>query len=258
LKVFGDSKIIVRQIRNTIHCNSSHLKNYQQEVHRLIEHFEAFNITAIPRVNNILVDSLATATSRVSPLEDYEASQFTVEYLYKPLVPSNISNWKVFEGDEQIIKFLTNQDNFKDLAIDDEVFQEQSMETNLHTGQPMEKSKSHTIPKGIANLENVFYLKEQFKGPKNAKIGSSYPMNETINIETLKNPKNVNLGRTMMMLAPSTTHRLEGPCQHRIFPFPLARRALEWLFYFPFGKLAPTVNFRNSPFCFGKSDFALS
>jgi hypothetical protein len=38
-------------------------------------------------------------------------------------VPNNISNWKVFEGDEQIIKNLTNQENFKDLAIDDEIFQ---------------------------------------------------------------------------------------------------------------------------------------
>jgi ribonuclease HI len=74
LKVFRDSEIIVRQVRNTIHCNSPHLKNYQQEVHRLIEHFEAFNITTIPRAKNILVDSLATTASRLSPLEDYEAS----------------------------------------------------------------------------------------------------------------------------------------------------------------------------------------
>jgi hypothetical protein len=29
LKVFGDSEIIVRQVRNTIHCNSPHLKNCQ-------------------------------------------------------------------------------------------------------------------------------------------------------------------------------------------------------------------------------------
>jgi ribonuclease HI len=108
LMVFRDSDIIVRQVRNTIHFNSPHLNNYQQEVHRLIENFEAFNITAIPREKNIL------------------ASRFTVELLYKPSVPNNISNWKVFEGDEQIINFLTNQDNFKDLPIDDEVFQEQS------------------------------------------------------------------------------------------------------------------------------------
>jgi hypothetical protein len=121
-------------------------------VHRLIEHFEAFNITVIPRTKNILGDSLATTASRLSPLEDYEASQFTVELLYKLLVPNNISNRKVFEGDEQIIKFLTNQDNFKDLAIDDEEFQELSTKTNPQTRRPMDKSKGHTIPKGIANL----------------------------------------------------------------------------------------------------------
>jgi hypothetical protein len=74
LKVFEDSEIIVRQVRNIIHYNSPHLKNYQQEVHRLIEHFEAFNITAIPRTKNILLDSLTTAASKLFPLEDYEAS----------------------------------------------------------------------------------------------------------------------------------------------------------------------------------------
>ena len=174
-----------------------HLNNYQQEVHRLIEHFEDFNITTIPRAKNILVDSLATVASRLSPLEDYESSQFNVELLYKTLVPNNIFNWKVFEGDEQIIKFLTNQDNFKYLAIDDEVFQEQSTCIDPQTGQPTDKSKSHTIPKGIANLENLFDLKERFKGPKNAKNNSSCPMHETINLGTPENPKNVNLDKTI-------------------------------------------------------------
>jgi hypothetical protein len=51
------------------------------------------------------------------------------------------------------------------------------------------------IPKGIANLENLFDLKEIFKGSKNAKTGSSCPMHETINLGTLENPKNVNLVR---------------------------------------------------------------
>ena len=74
LKVFVDSEIIIRQVINTIHFNSPHLKNYQQEVHRLIEHFEAFDITTIPRTKIILADSLATNASRLSPLEDYKAS----------------------------------------------------------------------------------------------------------------------------------------------------------------------------------------
>jgi hypothetical protein len=69
-------------------------------VHNLIDNFEAFNITSIPREKKILVDSLATAASILYPLEDYAASRFTVELLYNPLVPNNISNWNVFEGDE--------------------------------------------------------------------------------------------------------------------------------------------------------------
>jgi ribonuclease HI len=99
LNFFWDSEIIVRKVNNTIHCNSPHFRIYQQEVHRLIEHFEAFNIIGVPRIQNTLVDSLATTISRLSPLEDYEASKFTMELLYKPSVPNNISNWKVFEGD---------------------------------------------------------------------------------------------------------------------------------------------------------------
>jgi hypothetical protein len=103
-------------------------------VYRLIDHFEAFNITAIPRTKNILVDSLATTASRLLPLEDYEASRFTVELIYKSSVPNNIFDWKVFEGDGQIINLLTNQDNFKYLTIDDEEFQELSTETDPRTG----------------------------------------------------------------------------------------------------------------------------
>jgi hypothetical protein len=70
------------------------------------------------------------------------------------------------------------------LAIDDEVFQEQLAETDPHIDQPNEKPRSHMIPKGVANLENIFDLRERFKGSKNAKTGSSCPMHETINLGT--------------------------------------------------------------------------
>jgi hypothetical protein len=65
-----------------IHCNSPHLKNYQQEVLRLIDNFDAFNISIIPHTNNTIVDSLATTTSRLAPLKDFEASKFSIELLY--------------------------------------------------------------------------------------------------------------------------------------------------------------------------------
>jgi hypothetical protein len=59
---------------------------------------------------------------------------------------------------------LTNQDNFKYLAIDDEVFQDKLAETDPHTYQSTDKPRSHMILKGVANLENLFDLRERFKG----------------------------------------------------------------------------------------------
>ena len=35
LKVFGDSEIVIKQVRNTIHCLSNHLKHYQSLVQEL-------------------------------------------------------------------------------------------------------------------------------------------------------------------------------------------------------------------------------
>jgi hypothetical protein len=117
-------------------------------------------------------------------------------------VPNNISNWKVFEGDEHIIKILTNQENFKDLGIDDKIFQEKLVEIDPHvqkpkTDQSTNKLRYHTIPKGVTNLENLLDLREIFKGSMKTKIGSSCPMYETINLGTLENLKNINLRKTV-------------------------------------------------------------
>ena len=56
LKVYGDSEIIVKQVRNTIHYLSPHLKGYQNEVWDLLMNFDAFNIVSIPRLKNAAPD----------------------------------------------------------------------------------------------------------------------------------------------------------------------------------------------------------
>ena len=66
-QVFGDYEVVVRKIRDTIHCLPPHLKGYQAEVWNLIEHFNAFNINSIPRLPNDATDLLATSTSRLVP-----------------------------------------------------------------------------------------------------------------------------------------------------------------------------------------------
>lgn len=95
LKVVSDSEIVIRKVHNTIHCLSPHLKSYQKEVWWLISNLQSFNITIVPRMHNVAANSLANATSRMSPPRD----RFTVEILYKPSIPDNITNLYVFYDD---------------------------------------------------------------------------------------------------------------------------------------------------------------
>ena len=115
LKVFGDSEIIFRQIRNTIHCLSPHLKGYQNEVWELITNFNAFNINSIPRLQNAVVDLLATSATRLVPTNN----KCLVELIFRPSIPYNVTNLRVFDDDQHILEFLTNDDTFKDSVIDD-------------------------------------------------------------------------------------------------------------------------------------------
>ena len=76
LKVFGDSDIVIKQVQNTIHCLSNHLKHYQSLVQELISHFLAFNISPIPRSQNATADLLANVASKLLPSEDYSPDRF--------------------------------------------------------------------------------------------------------------------------------------------------------------------------------------
>ena len=49
LQVFGDSELIVNQVRGQHATKNDLLKNYKNMVWDLIEDFEAFNIVSIPR-----------------------------------------------------------------------------------------------------------------------------------------------------------------------------------------------------------------
>lgn len=80
--------------------------------------FQSFNITAVPRTKNKEAIQLATIASCLFPLEDYKANRFSIELMFWPSVPENITNWRVFEDDENIINYMTNKYTFKDSIID--------------------------------------------------------------------------------------------------------------------------------------------
>ena len=82
--------------------------------------FEAFNIKSIPRTLNFEADMLANAASNLFPSDDFSHDKFSLELIYMSSIPDNITNWRVFEDDEQIINFLHSEDTFKGSVIDDE------------------------------------------------------------------------------------------------------------------------------------------
>jgi hypothetical protein len=53
------------------------------------------------------------------------------------------------------------------------------------------------MPRGVVSLENLFNLQEKIKKLKNVKTSSSCPSYEVINLGTIDNPQNINLGRSL-------------------------------------------------------------
>ena len=62
---------------------------------------------------NFEEDMLANVASNLFPSDDFSHDKISVELIYRSSIPDNITNWRVFEDDEQIINFLHAEDKFK-------------------------------------------------------------------------------------------------------------------------------------------------
>ena len=80
----------------------------------------SFKIFSVPRYLNVDADLLENVATRLIPSENFEPNAFSVKLLYRPSVPDNVTNWRVFNDDEQIINFLIMEDTFKGSVIDEE------------------------------------------------------------------------------------------------------------------------------------------
>jgi ribonuclease HI len=95
VKVFGDSEIIIKQVRNTIYFLSSHLKHYQLEVWELLKSFSTFNISYLPHSLNYDTDFLSNVVSRLIPSDGLMPNTFSFELIYMPSILNKITNWSL-------------------------------------------------------------------------------------------------------------------------------------------------------------------
>jgi ribonuclease HI len=92
MSVFGDVELIIQQIRNIYQAKHPHLRSYRNEVWDLIDSFFlAFNISFIPRGENIVVDSLDVSTRNFRvPMPP--KLRYDVEVRYRPSIPNNVKH----------------------------------------------------------------------------------------------------------------------------------------------------------------------
>jgi len=77
------------------------LKAYQSQLWDSISKFSAFNIDLVSRTTNKEVNFLVNVLFRLIPNKISELYSFSDEFLFKPSIPDNITNWHVFNDDKR-------------------------------------------------------------------------------------------------------------------------------------------------------------
>jgi ribonuclease HI len=79
IDVFGDSWLVIKQVRNSLFCTSYDLKNYQREVWSMINKFESFNIKSIPHTKNFDTNMLINEASNLNLYDVSIDTKFSTE-----------------------------------------------------------------------------------------------------------------------------------------------------------------------------------
>ena len=113
IEVFGDSHVVIKQVRNSIGCKSYHLKHYQQGVWNLMNKFEAFNIKFIPHIEKYDTNMLENVASNNDPTHDI----FSIELICKPSIPNK--NQGIFRDEQKIMDFIQSELTSEGSVIND-------------------------------------------------------------------------------------------------------------------------------------------
>lgn len=105
------------------------------------------------------------------------------------MVLDNVTNWRVFNYDKDILKFLAFDKSYDDQIIDEDD----------HGHQIKQRLEENSISKSVVKLEDLYDIKDMFKQVTNSKLQSSTLRFEFINLGTESKPKNINLGLVLTL-----------------------------------------------------------
>lgn len=200
--IFGDSKLVVRQVRKFYQTKHPILKYYINDTWGYIQnYFKAFNIEAIPREDNMQAHSLEVSASTFKVPESFQL-QYQIEVRYKPSILDNLKHWKVFEDDEQSKICIQAIEEFSCLHIDEEynettigsiVYSKTSFKQKITNHDIIQLSKNH-VPKGLVHLEILF---DQNDVIKPSMLNSQQVDVQDCNIGTKEEVRNIEFSTTL-------------------------------------------------------------
>ena len=224
VSILGDSNLIIQQMKGNFVTNDNRLRAYRKAATEILNTFSESQLTKISS-HNLHAHSLATFASTCKlPFEPNH--HFTAEIKHKPAVPNNVKDWQVFQDDAQINNFLTLQQEFSGLNIDDDAIDDpqQQMSQNEQTisaetaNQMLHPTifdnknilelkqmhldeiakaeaevielKDNFLPTGLTPLEDIFDANDIPKKPKIQPLNAAI---EDYNIGTIEKPKMIKL-----------------------------------------------------------------
>lgn len=126
--VYGDSGLVIKPVKGEYQEKHPRMRAYRNIVLDILKTFPEYTLTAVPRSQNIIANSLATTASNLKiPMNS--SNKFEIRVKHRPTVLDNLRYWKVFWDDNEINSFLQNEGKFKNAFVDDVCdFDEQDIE----------------------------------------------------------------------------------------------------------------------------------
>ena len=113
---------------------------------------------------------LANAASNLFLSDDFSHDKFYVQLIYRSSIPDNITNWRVFEDNKQIINFLHSEETLKGSFIDDE-----QHEYLLQASASKEKIEhSNIIPKKLLGWRNCLIFGKNLEDQPIQKLAAQH------------------------------------------------------------------------------------
>jgi len=191
ISVYGYSEFIIKQVKGEYQAKHPRMRACHNEVLDILRMFPGYTLTCVPHAQNVIADSLATATSNLKiPMNSN--NKFEIHVKHCPAVLDNLRYWQVFWDDKEINDFLQNEGNYKDASIDcDHDDNEPEIEVNH---MEILQLKDNVIPKGLIPLEELFDQDDVARKPSLVPIDKGV---EDVNLGTTEKPKFVKLSKTL-------------------------------------------------------------